>query len=236
MDFGNHSKTEVLFEIETIRRSGKAAKNWLMKNRKWGGQLMFTHWLNYGLIHVIEILSSNMLMYRHGGGFNPFVGARIVERIMWFVTDGMMVTPDSPGNVTGRGRIGALNEVFCVNLPAAVQKTKSVLEFCTRFGNGMSLPHTMDFSYLLHAWEAANLMLQDLMGPAVDHVVDLNDRSCPICLDLVLLRKFGIPAYGHPMHMSCWRSYRDQMTAHNRVVTCPVCHFDAHGYWYQVRL
>jgi hypothetical protein len=27
MDFGDHSKTEVLFEIETIRQSGKAAKN-----------------------------------------------------------------------------------------------------------------------------------------------------------------------------------------------------------------
>jgi hypothetical protein len=38
MDFGDHSKMEVLFEIETIRGSGKAAKKWLMKNRKWGGQ------------------------------------------------------------------------------------------------------------------------------------------------------------------------------------------------------
>ena len=56
MDFGDHSKTEVLFEIKTIRRSGKAAKKRLMRNREWGGQLMFMHWLNYGLIHVIEIL------------------------------------------------------------------------------------------------------------------------------------------------------------------------------------
>jgi hypothetical protein len=38
MDFGNHSKTEVLFEIETIHQSGKAAKNRLFKNREWGGQ------------------------------------------------------------------------------------------------------------------------------------------------------------------------------------------------------
>ncbi len=130
-----------------------------MRNLEWGGQLMFKHWLNYGLIHVIEISSSNVLVYRHGGGFHPFVGTRIVEGIMRFVADGMMVTSDSPGNIIGRGRVGALNEVFSVDLPAAIQKTKSVLEFCMRFGNGMSLPHTMYLSYLLRAWEAANLTL-----------------------------------------------------------------------------
>jgi hypothetical protein len=40
--FGDHSKTEVLFEIKTIRRSGKAAKTRLIKNLVWGGQLLFT--------------------------------------------------------------------------------------------------------------------------------------------------------------------------------------------------
>jgi hypothetical protein len=164
---------------------------------------MFTHWLNYGLICLIKISSSNVLLYRHGGGFHPIVGARIVKGIMRFVADGMMVTPNSPGNIIVRERIGALNEVFSVNLPAAVQKMKSVLEFYMRFGNGVHLPHTMDFSHLLRAWEAANLTLQDLMGPAVDHTVDPNNRCCPVCLDLDLLKKFGIPACGHPMHMSC---------------------------------
>jgi hypothetical protein len=53
-----------------------------MKNHEWGGQLMFLHWLNYGLICVIEILLSNVLMYRHEGEFSPFVEARIVARIM----------------------------------------------------------------------------------------------------------------------------------------------------------
>jgi hypothetical protein len=55
MVFGDHSKTEVLFEIETICQSGKAAKNRLIKNREWGGQLLFMHWLNHRLIHVIVI-------------------------------------------------------------------------------------------------------------------------------------------------------------------------------------
>ncbi len=164
MDFGDHSEMEVLFKIETIRRSGKAAKNRLMKNREWGGQLMVTHWLNYGLIRVIEISSSNVLVYRHGGEFTPFVGARIVAGIMRFIADGMMMTPDAPGNVIGRGCIAALNESFLVDLPTAAQKTKNVLEFCMRFGNGVSLPHSMDFGYLQHAWDAANVTLQDLRG------------------------------------------------------------------------
>jgi hypothetical protein len=40
------------------------------------------------------------------------------------------------------------------------------------FENGMSLPHTMNFSYLQCAWDAANLTLQDLMSPAVDCAVN----------------------------------------------------------------
>jgi hypothetical protein len=148
-------------------------------------------------------------VYRHGGEFSPFVGVRIVSGIMQFIVDGMMICPNMLGNIIGRGCIAALNEVFRVDLPTAVKKTKSVLEFCMRFGNGVSLPLSMNFSYLQHAWDAANLTLQDLMSPAVNCAVDLNNRSCPICLNPVLSRKFGIPACGHPMHMKCWRAYRN---------------------------
>jgi hypothetical protein len=148
MDFGDHSKTEVLFEMDTIHQSDKAAKNRLFKNRKWSGQLMFTHFLNYGLIYVIEILSSNVLVYRYGGELSPFVGARIFAGIMRFIANSMMMTLNAPGNIIGRGPIGALNEVYHIDLQTAVQKTKNVLEFCMRFGNGVSLMHSMDFSYL----------------------------------------------------------------------------------------
>jgi hypothetical protein len=137
---------------------------------------MFTHWLNYGLIHVIEILLSNVFVYRHGGEFSQFIGARMVAGIMGFIANGMMMTPDALGNVIGRGRVAALNESFLVDLPTAVQKMKNVLEFCMRFGNGVSLPHSMDFSYLQHVWDTANVMLQDLMGSAVDHAVNQNNR------------------------------------------------------------
>jgi hypothetical protein len=148
----------------------------------------------------------------------------------------MMMTPNAPGNVIGRGHVAALNEAFCVDLPAAVQKTKNVLEFCMRFGNGMSLPHSMDFSYLHHALNATNVTLQNLMGSAVDHAVNQNDRCCPVCINLVLLQKFRLPACGHPIHMSCWRSYSYRMTARNQVVACPVCQYDTHGNCYRVQL
>jgi hypothetical protein len=95
------------------------------------------HWLNYGPICMIEILSSNDLMYRHGGEFSPFVGARIVAGIMQFIPDGMMISPNAPGNIIGRGHVAALNEVFRVGLPAAIQKTNNVLEFCMWFENGV---------------------------------------------------------------------------------------------------
>jgi hypothetical protein len=90
---------------------------------------MFTHWLNYGLICMVEISSSNMLVYRHGGEFSPFVGVRIVTGIMQFIANGMMMTPNAPGNIIGRGCIGPPNEAFQVDLPTAVQKTKMCWSF-----------------------------------------------------------------------------------------------------------
>jgi hypothetical protein len=81
---------EVLFEIKTICQSGKAAKKWLIKNRKWDGQLLFTHWLNHGLISVIENLLSNIHVNKYGGEFSPFVMARIVAGIMQFIANGIM--------------------------------------------------------------------------------------------------------------------------------------------------
>jgi hypothetical protein len=79
-----------------------------------------------------------------------------------------------------------------------------------RFGNGMSLPDSMDFGYLQHMWDAANVTLQDLLGPMVDRAVNQNDGHCPICLNPILLLKCGIPAFaGHPIHMRCWRLCRD---------------------------
>ncbi len=78
---------------------------------------------------MIEISSSNVLVYRHGGEFSCFVGARIVAGIMRFIAKGMMIKPDAPDNIIGRGRVTALNEVFHVNLLEAIQKTKLSLEF-----------------------------------------------------------------------------------------------------------
>jgi hypothetical protein len=83
---------------------------------------------------VIEILSSNLLVYRYGGEYSPFVGARIVAGIMRFIANGMKIRPDAPGNIIGRGHVVALNEGFHVDLPTAVQKTRSLLEFCMSFG------------------------------------------------------------------------------------------------------
>ncbi len=147
-----------------------------------------------------------------------------------------MIRPNAPGNTIGRGCVDALNEVFHVGLPTAIQKTRPVLEFCMSFGNGASSPHLMNFSYLQHAWDAANLMLHDLMSPAVDPAVDPNDRNCLICLDSVLLQKFEIPACGHPMHMKFLKVYKNRMTTSNQVVTCLECQFDVKGYFYRVRL
>jgi hypothetical protein len=120
--FGDHSKMEVLFQIKTICQSGKTAKNRLIKNHEWGGQLLFMYWLNHGLIRVIEISSSNLLVYRHGDEFSPAIGARIVAGIMQFIANGVMISLDVLGNIIGRGGVAALNVVFHVDHLTAIQK------------------------------------------------------------------------------------------------------------------
>jgi hypothetical protein len=91
-----------------------------------------------------------------------------------------------PGKIIGIGRGGELNEDYHVDLQTAVKKSKNVLKFCTRFGNAGSLPHSMDFGYLQHMWDATNVTLQDLMA-VVDCSVNQNNRRCSICFDPILL-------------------------------------------------
>jgi hypothetical protein len=155
---------------------------------------------------------------------------------MQFIADGLLMEPDAPDNIIGKGPVTAMMDIFHVNLPMAIQKTKHIQEFCVNLGNGMSLPHKMNFSYLQHAWDAASQTLQVLLMPSVDPSVNSDDRNCPICLDPILLREFRIPACGHPVHMSCWREYKNQINARSEVFKCPVCHFDTQGYCYQVWL
>ncbi len=233
--FGDHSETEVLLEIEIIHWSGKAAKTCLFENWEWGGKMSFLYWLYYGLI-LIEILLSNVLVYRNGRDLSCIVGAKFVARIMRFIADGLLMGPDAPDNIMGRGQVTLMMEILHVHLPTAVQKMTRILEFCMDFGNSVNLPHTMNFSYLQCVWDVANKTLQVLSMPAVDWSVNPYDRNSPICLNLILLWKFRIPACGHLMLMSCLREYKTQINARSGVAKCPVCHFDTQGYCYQVQL
>ncbi len=71
-------------------------------------------------------MSSKVLVYRHRGKFGCFVGARILTGIMQFIANVVMMRPDALDNIISRGHVTALNEVFHVNLPTAIQKTKLV--------------------------------------------------------------------------------------------------------------
>jgi hypothetical protein len=156
--------------------------------------MSFWYWLYYGLIQLIEILLSNALVYRNGRDLSSFVGAKFIARIMRFIADSLLMGPDAPDNIMGRGQVTSMMDILHVHLPTAVRKMTRVLEFCMNFGNGVSLPHTMNFSYLQHAWDTANKTLQVLLMPALDWSANPYNRNSPICLDPFLLQKFRIPA------------------------------------------
>jgi hypothetical protein len=68
---------------------------------------------------------------------------------MWLVADGLLMGPDAPDNVMGRGQIGLMINIYHVDLPKVAQKTRHVLEFCVNcFERGKGWPHAIDFSYL----------------------------------------------------------------------------------------
>jgi hypothetical protein len=50
IEYGDHSKMEILLEIDIICQSSKAAKNWLIRTGSGAVRCFFTSWLYYGLI------------------------------------------------------------------------------------------------------------------------------------------------------------------------------------------
>ncbi len=56
IEFGGHSKKEVLLEIKILCQSGKAATNWLIKNREWDqANYSKREYFGYVLSHIWNI-------------------------------------------------------------------------------------------------------------------------------------------------------------------------------------
>jgi hypothetical protein len=91
--------------------------------------MVFSYWLNYSLIQMIEITLRNTFVFRNGGDLSRFVGVKIVVGLMRVIADGLLME-HGPNNIIGRGHLGSLRDVFGVDIQSAVQRTRQVINFC----------------------------------------------------------------------------------------------------------
>jgi hypothetical protein len=151
--------------------------------------MVFTYWLNYGLVQMIEFTSSNAFISKNGGDLSRFVGMKIILELMLFIAVGLLMEQGAD-NIIGRGQVGLLKDVFGVDLQLAIQRTRQVMNFCiARSKRDAFFPLAIDFSILQQGWVAANQTLGVLLTP-INRLVNPNDITCPSCLDLILSQKF----------------------------------------------
>ncbi len=73
--------------------------------------MVFTYYLNYGFVGMIEITSSNAFILRNGGDLSRIVGVKIVVRLIWFIVD-WLLAEQGADNIIGKGQVGSLKDMF----------------------------------------------------------------------------------------------------------------------------
>ncbi len=115
---------------------------------------MFIYWLNYGLVWMIEITTSNTYILNSGRDLSKFVGVKIVIGLMRFIADGLLAG-QGPNNIIRRGHMGELRDFLGVDLQLAVQKMRQIMNFCAACSKRDAFfPCVIYFNFLNQAWVA----------------------------------------------------------------------------------
>lgn len=89
----SYFEEEILFEIELLRRSEKAVKNRMFKNKDKGVMVVFGPWWNYAFQRLLEVCSSNCSAESLG----DYTAVKIIRSLFHFITDDLkeIVKPGS---------------------------------------------------------------------------------------------------------------------------------------------
>lgn len=83
---GSPSEETILFEIEVIRRSGKATKNRMFKNKETGGMVVFGPWWNYSMQRVLDLSSDKTLTAE---SFGQYTAVKIIRSLFSLIAIGL---------------------------------------------------------------------------------------------------------------------------------------------------
>ncbi|KAL3762651.1 hypothetical protein ACHAW5_007222 [Stephanodiscus triporus] len=109
----------ILLEIETLRRSEKAAKNRMFKNKETGGMVVFGPWFNYALQRLLQLSSSDI----GPASLGEYTAIKIVRSLFSFITDNLK-------DVVKPGKLQALKTAMGVDWAKNVDTARKVINHC----------------------------------------------------------------------------------------------------------
>ncbi len=222
-EFGEHFDTEVLLEIETLRQLREAAKNRLMKNREWGGNMFFSYWLNHCLLKMIKITLSNVFVFKNGRDLSSLSWWKLLLSLCGSLWMGCLWSRDPTTSLEGGKWACWSGGCIWHGYPISHQKDNISIELlCYLFWWGLEFPSCNQL------WHGEPCV--DNSKPNVGFAGDPSKLVSKSKLsDLSILPR-------HPMHMRCWKEYIASVHARSGEAKYPICNFDSGGNFAWVHL
>jgi len=112
----------ILLEIEAIRRSEKAAKNRMFKNKETGGMVVFGPWFNYALQRLLR-LSSDVVRIATVASLEEYTAVKIIRSLFSFITEDLK-------EVIKPGQLHRLKTTMGVDWEKNLNTARKVINHC----------------------------------------------------------------------------------------------------------
>jgi hypothetical protein len=197
---------ELLFEVETICRSGVLVKKLMFQERC--AVTVLGTWYNYALWRMLALGSSNYYTTLSGRPRSDFVAVILFERLLEMITFDL-------ADIVWPGQIHSLKNVFGVDFRRSMRHARMVVHL---FGDR--------YAFLEGRLALAEARVRSLHCPRARDIVRLESATCSICLELLSSNLVGFTSCGHSYHRECWGDYCDKMMDAQGNYRCPNCRRD----------
>ncbi len=116
----SYFEEEILFEIELLRRSEKALKNRMFKNKETGGMVVFGPWWNYAFRRLLELPLSNNISAESLGNYTA---VKIIQSLFHFITHDL-------NDIVKSGKLSAMKNAFGVDWLGNITTARKVVNQC----------------------------------------------------------------------------------------------------------
>jgi hypothetical protein len=197
---------ELLFEVETIHRSGILVKKLMFQERC--AVMVLGTWYNYALWRMLALGLSDYYTTLLGRPRSNFVTVILFERLLEMIMFDLV-------DIVRPGQIHLLKNSFGVDFRRSMRHAWMVVRF---FGDR--------YAFLEGRLALAEACVRSLRCPRARDRVRLESATCSICLELLSSNTVGITSCGHSYHCKCWGDYCDKTTVAQGNYHCPNCRRD----------